>query len=92
MYTKAGRAAFAGSPMAQDAVMWNVHRICYAARKVSEQEQALHPGIEWSRLRSLRKGLVDEDLAVDEHAAWDTLERELPALKHQLRMLLTERI
>ena len=64
-YAQAGRSAYMASVMCQDAVLWNLQMACLCAERVSHEERQLHPAVDWHKLRSLAKGLVDDEMRPD---------------------------
>ncbi len=91
-YTEEGRAAFMGSRVTQDAILWNLQMISVAARSISVAERGKRPQIDWGGLGSLCDGLLDVELTERPDRVWTTVEKVVPMFQHQLRLVLTSRI
>lgn len=87
-YAQSGRSAFMASRMCQDAVLWNLQMACLCAERVSHDERQMHPAVDWHQLRSLAKGLVNDEMRPELEGAWELAEVHVPKLQHQLQMVL----
>jgi uncharacterized protein with HEPN domain len=91
-YTEGGRSAFMASRMHQDAVLWNLQMICLCGKRVSEVERESHKHVDWDRLCNLCQGVVNSEMTADTERVWEIVEAHVPALQHQLRLLLTAKV
>ena len=91
-YVQAGRGAFMASQMCQDAVLWNLQMACLCAERISHEERQRHPTVDWHELRSLAKGLVNEEMRPELEGAWQLAEAEVPRLQRQIRLVLSAKM
>jgi uncharacterized protein with HEPN domain len=71
-----------------DAVIRNIEIIGEAARHVGpEAEQAL-PDVPWRDVRDMRNLLMHQYFGVDLSIVWETITRDLPALRARLQAYL----
>lgn len=71
-----------------DAVVRNLQIICEAAGHLSDEVIALRPAVPWAEVRAMRHILVHEYFGVDSAIVWETITRDLPALRGELEELL----
>jgi len=60
------------------------------AGKLSAEFRALHPGIDWRRIISMRNRLVHDYESLDEDIVWLSAQRSLPQLIAQLTQMLQD--
>ena len=89
-YITAGREAFMGDPMRQDAVMRRLEIIGEATKQLSQEVTAREPEIPWRRVGGLRNRLIHGYASVDLQTVWEVTERDLPVLKKTIKTLLDE--
>lgn len=71
--------------------VWFVHHlqiIGEAARALPEEVRALAPDIPWGSIIGMRNVLVHGYFEIDADLVWDTVQRDIPALKPKLEALL----
>ncbi len=90
-YTKDGRKAFMQNTMAQDAVVRNFEIIGEASKQISEHIKKKHPEVPWKHITGFRNILIHEYLKVDLNEVWSNVEKEMPVLKQQIEIILSNR-
>jgi len=70
-----------------DAVIRNFEIIGEASNSIPLTVQQAHPNIPWRQMAALRNFLTHEYFGVDENTVWQTVKKDLPALKRQLVLL-----
>ena len=86
-YVAAGRDAFMGQRMIQDAVVRNFEIIGEAAGRLAPSIRAAEPDT-WSRIIALRNRLIHGYWSVDNALAWDVIVQDLPRLRSTVIALL----
>ena len=81
---------FLGNFMMQDAVMRQIEIIGEASNSISEEFQEEHDHLPWSQMRAIRNKIVHDYRGINLHIIWDTIQKDLPALKEQVREILGE--
>ena len=71
-----------------DAVVRNLEVIGEAASHLDDEVTALRPAVPWTDVRAMRHVLVHEYFGVDVGIVWETVVRDLPALRRELQELL----
>ncbi len=89
-YIAAGREAFMGDPMRQDAVMRRLEIIGEATKQLSREVTADRPEIPWRRVAGLRDRLIHGYASVDLDTVWEVTVRDLPAFKGAIATMLEE--
>jgi uncharacterized protein with HEPN domain len=79
---------FTSRPMVQDAVARQIEIVGDAAKLVSLEFQALHPQLPWAKTMDIHNKIVGADFKLKVAAVWDTVQDDLPLLKHTIRKLL----
>lgn len=88
-YTKGmSENEFLSNSMAHDAVVRQIEIIGEAARNVSDEFQAKHPKLPWSKMTGIRNKIVHEYFNVNYSIVWDTIKDDLPLLKRSLKKIL----
>lgn len=71
--------------------VWFVHQlqiIGEAARTLPDEVRALAPDIPWLKIIGMRNILVHGYFGIDTDVVWDTVSRDIPALKPAIEQLL----
>lgn len=87
-YTQDGRDAFFADRKTQDAVIRNVEILGQAVKGLSTETRAYDDSVPWRQIAGMRDKLIHEYFGVDLALVWDVVERELPALRPKITMLL----
>lgn len=69
-------------------ILHNLQIIGEAAYKTSETFKEKNPIIPWSKMIGTRHVLVHDYFQTNIHLLWQTIEEDLPSLKHQLELIL----
>lgn len=86
--TEVDLEAFARNTQLQDAVIRRLEIMGEAARRVSEETKAAHPGIPWRLMIGMRNQVIHMYDGVDMHVVWHTVKDDLPALIDALERLI----
>lgn len=88
-YTRGmSESEFASRPMVQDAVVRQIEIVGEAAKNVSTEFQGLHPKLPWLKTIDIHSQIVGEDFKLNIAIVWDTIQDDLPLLKHTIRKFL----
>ena len=91
-YTAAGRSAFEGSRLIQDAVLRNLQTLAESSQRLSGEIKASEPQMPWRELSGFRNLIVHGYLGIDLAAVWLVIEQDLPPLAAAVdRMILRNR-
>jgi len=85
-----GREAFMSSRRSRDAVLRNLHILTESTQRLSDTVKDAHPEVAWREISAFRNIIVHDYLAVDAGLIWDVVERDIPRLQTQIRMILEE--
>jgi uncharacterized protein with HEPN domain len=85
-----GQAEFMASTLLQDAILRNLQTLAESTQKLSDGLKEKHPEVPWRQIAGFRNILVHNYLGVDLKQVWLIIERDLPALKHQVEMIRQE--
>lgn len=89
-YVADGRSSFYDSTMIQDAVLRNLQTLTEASQSISSAVRERHPEVNWRGMRGFRNILVHGYLGINMDRVWETVVRDLPALKAQISNILHE--
>lgn len=68
-----------------DAVVRNLEIIGEAAKNIPKEVKDRHPEIAWRKIESMRNRIIHEYFNVDLEIVWDTIQKDLPTLKDQIK-------
>ncbi len=89
-YTARGRSAFEQDELIQTWVVHHLQIIGEAASRLDHSFRVLHPQVPWQQIIAMRNVLVHEYFGIDPEEVWQTVERDLSALKRQLQQILED--
>jgi uncharacterized protein with HEPN domain len=88
-YTSAGREAFLGDAMQQDAVLRNLQILSESTQRISDETKRLTESVEWRTISGFRNVLVHDYLGIDIEEVWRIIEMDLP--DRESKMLALQR-
>lgn len=74
----------------QDAVVRRLEVIGEAVRNIPEDFKNRYPEIAWAKAMGTRNILIHQYFGIDLEIVWDTVSKDLPVLKKQIRSLLED--
>ena len=80
---------FISNVLLQDAVIRRLLIIAEAARRVSENTKQNLINISWREINGMRNRLVHEYDDVNPNIVWDVIQKEIPALIKELKLIIT---
>jgi len=72
------------------AVIRSLEIIGEAAKKISHEFKEKYPQVEWKGMAGLRDKLIHFYFGVDWDIVWDIIDKEIPLLKKQLDVIISE--
>lgn len=89
-YTRGlSREDFIGNPEKVDAVVRNLEIIGEAVKQVPEAVRDANPNVEWRKIAGLRDILIHQYFGVDLDIIWDIVANKVPALREQVKAMLS---
>lgn len=70
-----------------DAVIRNLEIIGEAAKNIPKDVKDKHLEIAWHKISSMRNRIIHEYFNVDLEIVWETIHKDLPTLKDQVKVL-----
>jgi len=87
---QAGREAFFGNVVYQDAVMRNLEIIGEAAKRISPEFRARLAALPWRQIAGLRDVLIHDYPNLDLERVWLVASRDVPELQRAIEDFLAE--
>lgn len=76
---------FVSTPLIQDAVIRQIQVIGQAAKNLSNEFRSRSDRVPWSEIAGMRDKIVHDYMNVDLEIVWETVTRDIPALRAALR-------
>lgn len=89
-YATVGKEEFMSLSHWQDAIIRNLEIIGEATKRLSKPLKEQYPDIPWRSIAGLRDVLIHDYMGVDLESVWNVVENDLPPLKEQLSIILTD--
>jgi len=81
---------FVTSKLVQDGVVRQLEIIGEATKHLSPELREKYPKTPWEDIAGMRDKLIHHYFGVDLEVVWDTVEKDLPALKKHVKKILGE--
>ena len=81
---------FVSSRLVQDGVVRQLEIIGEATKHLSPELREKYPKTPWEDIAGMRDKLIHHYFGVDLEVVWDTVEKDLPALKKNVKKILGE--
>lgn len=81
---------FNESELVQAAVIRHIEIIGEATKQLSDETRKKHPRIPWTDIAGMRDKLIHGYFGVDIDAVWDTVKKDIPKLKDDVKKILDE--
>ena len=91
-YAAVGKETFMTISHWQDAIIRNLEIIGGFTKRLSKPLKEQYPDIPWRNIAGLRDVLIHDYMGVDLESVWNVVEDDLPPLKKQLKIILTDLI
>lgn len=88
--TEAGKDAFVGSQLHQDAVLRNLHTMTETTQRLSSDLKSANPDVEWATLAAFRNVLVHDYLGIDIELVWTVVSQDIPDFKGKITKILSK--
>lgn len=77
--------AFVKNNLLQDGVIRQIEIISEATKRLSKDIREQYPRIPWKDIVGMRDKLIHDYFGVDVDAVWDTVQKDIPVLKNDVK-------
>jgi len=89
-YTSEGRSRFLTDRKTQKATLRELQELAESTQRLSSTLKAGHPDLPWTAIAGFRNVLVHDYLGINLSRVWDITQRDLPALRAAIVLMLSE--
>ena len=89
-YTSEGRSRFLADRKTQKATLRELQELAESTQRLSSGRKAHHPDLPWTAIAGFRNVLVHDYLGISLSRVWDITQRDLPALRTAVVLMLAE--
>ena len=80
--------SFLNSNLLQAGVIRELEIIGEASKKLGNDFKKQYPDIPWKKIAGMRDKLIHDYFGVDLDAVWETVERDIPELRNNLKQII----
>ena len=85
-----GAESFFSDYRIQDIVLRNLQILTESTQRISESLKSKSPETNWARISAFRNRLVHDYLGVNLEIIWNTVQKDIPALKSAIQKMLKD--
>lgn len=81
---------FKSNELVRSAVIRQIEIIGEATKYLSDNTRVSYPNVPWKDIAGMRDKLIHGYFGVDIDAVWDTVKRDIPELKEEIKRIIDE--